>query len=97
MFKIENKGSNPLAEVIFNQSIVHNDSMRISLVEDNTSYNNGFVYTTDLTDNASIVKIYRYNRLYIIIESYCEKIEDNWNNADEAVRSIAKVLSELDK
>jgi hypothetical protein len=41
------------------------------------------------------IQIYRYNKLYLIFEFYDDPATAFWNN--DVVRSVAKVLSDLEK
>ncbi|HHT95896.1 MAG TPA: hypothetical protein P5064_04015 [Clostridia bacterium] len=98
LFEIDKESSSTLAEVTYNQSIIQDNSVIVTLVEDNTSDNGGFVYTTDLTDNASLVAVYRYDKLYVIFELHGESFSEIGEQTDETVvRSVAKILSDLEK
>ncbi|HHT95884.1 MAG TPA: hypothetical protein P5064_00575 [Clostridia bacterium] len=96
LFEIRKKGESVLAETTYYQGTILKDRKAIvSIAEDNVVENNGFIYTTATTDDTPGIQIYRYNKLYLIFEFYDDPATAFWNN--DVVRSVAKVLSDLEK
>ncbi|MFA7673590.1 MAG: hypothetical protein WCY62_07030 [Clostridia bacterium] len=68
MDKINEEDNSISAVTKYLQRVINVENVKISIVEDKTSDNNGYIFTTDEVNNDPMISIYRYNNIYIIFE-----------------------------
>lgn len=87
-----------LALTKYTQGIVQGNKVKITFVDDLTDDNNGFVYTTDPAFGRPSTEVYRYNKIFIILE-FCDSVNSLtfYGYRNTTITSVAKVLAQLEK
>lgn len=94
--EINKEDDSILAVTKYIQGSINDDSIKISFIEDKTSDNKGFIFTTDETDKTPMIEIYRYNQIYIIFEFNDAVIsEDFIVNLENIIKNISNILPSI--
>jgi len=91
-----NEDNSILAVTKYLQGIINDKNVKISIVEDKTFDNNGFIFTTDEVYNNPMISIYRHNNFYIIFEFYNASIsEDFMINSADIVSDFSSIVVDI--
>jgi len=96
LYAIDEEDNNILAVTKYLQGAINDENVKISIVEDKTFDNNGFIFTTDEVNNNPMISIYRYNNIYIIFEFYNASIsEDFMIDSADTVSDFSSIMVDI--
>jgi hypothetical protein len=94
--EISEEDNSILAVTKYLQGIINEDNVRISIIEDKTLENKGYIFTTDEVNSNPMISLYRYNNMYIVFELYNAEIsKDFMTDAADTIRDFADIMIDI--
>jgi hypothetical protein len=94
--EISEEDNSILAVTKYLQGIINEDNVRISIIEDKTLDNNGYIFTTDEVNSNPMISLYRYNNMNIVFELYNAEIsKDFMTDAAGTGRDFADIMIDI--